>query len=308
MKKLERLDHCLNCGTPTGKGINFCPQCGQENVNKRQPFWSILVDAVTGFFSIDSKTFRSIFPLLFKPGFLTKEFVTGRLVNYVHPARMFITITILYFIFFSILTDSKNKLKISLPEDRNESPDSNEVSINAGSAKINYWQVSELMQNGITDEKQIADSIQLEKTFWNMLVLRYVMKTKSMSREAFLSYYKSRLPWIMFAIMPVFALIMKMVYLRRKRLYIDHLVFAYHYHSFAFLLMMIGLLLLKLWPGMPQWPIALWILWYLLRSMITVYDDSLLKAFFRFMLILVFYLIAGAFAFMISLFLLFMLF
>lgn len=309
MKNLQRLDHCLNCGAPTGEQINFCPQCGQENLNKRQPFWSILADAITGFFSIDSKTFRSLIPLLFKPGFLTQEFRAGRLVSYVHPARMFITITILYFVFFFILTNKhNNKLKITLPEDKNESPDSNAASINIGNTKIDYWLVSELMQKGITDAQQIADSLRIEKTFWNMLVLRQVMKTKAMSREAFISYFNSRLPWIMFAIMPVFALIMKLAYLHRKRLYIDHLVFAYHYHSFVFLLMLFGLLLLKIWPGMPQWPFALWLIGYLLCSMVKVYDDSYLKASLRFLLICFLYLISGLCVFFISLLLLFVLF
>lgn len=308
MKKLQRLDHCLNCGAPTGKSINFCPQCGQENVNKRQPFWSILVDAITGFFSIDSKTFRSIFPLLFKPGFLTKEFVAGRLVSYVHPARMFITITIIYFLVFSMFNRKTETVKVSFPEDRVVNGDTNHIHLNFGDLNIDYFRVSELMKEGVTDVNVMADSLNLEKTFWNKLMLRQVMKSKAMSREAFLSYFKSRLPWIMFAIMPVFALIMKLVYIRRKRLYIDHLVFAYHYHSFVFLLMLIGLLLLKIWPGMPQWPFALWILWYLLRSMIKVYDDSFLKAFLRFLLIFVLYLITGITTFILSLFLLFMLF
>lgn len=308
MKKLKRLDHCLNCGTPTGENINFCPQCGQENVNKRQPFWSILVDAITGFFSIDSKTFRSIFPLLFKPGFLTNEFVAGRLVNYVHPARMFITITIIYFLVFSMFNRKTETFKVSFPEDRVVNGDTNNINLNFGDLNIDYFRVMELMKAGVTDVNTMADSIQLEKTFWNKLMLRQVMKSKAMSREAFLSYYKSRLPWIMFAIMPVFAIIMKLIYIRRKRLFIDHLVFAYHYHSFVFLLMLIGLLLLKIWPGIPQWPFALWILWYLLRSMIKVYDDSFFKAFLRFFLISILYIFAGALVFLISLFALFILF
>jgi hypothetical protein len=222
---------------------------------------------------------------------------------------MFITITIIYFILFSVLSDQKsNNLKLSFPEDRNESPDSNDVSINFGSTKIDYWKVSGLMQRGITDEKQIADSLQIEKSFWNMLVLRQVIKSKAMSRDAFLSYYKSRLPWIMFAIMPVFALVMKLVYLRRKRLYIDHLVFAYHLHSFVFLLMMIGLLILKIWPAMPKWPFALWVMSYLLLGMMNVYKDTFFKAFLRSLIIYLLYLIAGLIAFIISLLLLFVLF
>lgn len=44
-----------------------------------------------------------------------------------------------------------------------------------------------------------------------------------------------RLPTVMFLLLPVFALLLKLIYLRRGWFYSEHLVFALHTHAFAFL-------------------------------------------------------------------------
>lgn len=41
----------------------------------------------------------------------------------------------------------------------------------------------------------------------------------------------------LFLLMPFFALMLKLLFVRRDPLYIDHLIFAFHYHSFLFLVL-----------------------------------------------------------------------
>ncbi|MFT7561609.1 MAG: hypothetical protein ACI93R_003538 [Flavobacteriales bacterium] len=43
------------------------------------------------------------------------------------------------------------------------------------------------------------------------------------------------IPKLMFIMLPFFALLLKVVYIRRKKLYIEHLVFSLHFHAFSFL-------------------------------------------------------------------------
>ncbi len=50
------------------------------------------------------------------------------------------------------------------------------------------------------------------------------------------------LPPTMFVLMPVFALLLKLVYLFKRRLYIEHLIVALHSHAFLFLSLMLGAL------------------------------------------------------------------
>ena len=64
------------------------------------------------------------------------------------------------------------------------------------------------------------------------------------------------LPQAMFFLMPVFALLLKLFYLFKRRLYMEHLIVALHSHAFLFLVLLLGaaLAMLKTWIG----PHAAW--------------------------------------------------
>ena len=95
-------DECLNCGTPLDKNENFCHYCGQRNDRRRLSFWEFLSESVRSYFSLDSKVVHSLRPLFFKPGKLTREFIEGKRQQYVHPIRMYLTVSIIYFTLISI--------------------------------------------------------------------------------------------------------------------------------------------------------------------------------------------------------------
>lgn len=99
-KKLRKSPECLNCHKPVGNN-NYCPHCGQQNTTKNVPVKQFFEDFMGDFFTFDSKFFRSFKPLLFKPGFLTKEYIDGRRVSYILPLRLYIFVTI---VFFSLIT------------------------------------------------------------------------------------------------------------------------------------------------------------------------------------------------------------
>ena len=93
-----------------------------------------------------------------------------------------------------------------------------------------------------------------------------------------------RVPTLLFLGMPVFALLLKVFYLRTGRYYIEHLVFSLHLHTWAFLSFMIGsgyFKLAALGPGWLAtafgWAFWCWMLWYLLASFRTVYAQSWTK-------------------------------
>ena len=62
-------------------------------------FKQFILDFLGDYFTFDSLILRSVRPLLFKPGFLTQEFLAGRRVSYIPPLRMFIFISIVFFLF-----------------------------------------------------------------------------------------------------------------------------------------------------------------------------------------------------------------
>lgn len=95
------------------------------------------------------------------------------------------------------------------------------------------------------------------------------------------------LPQTMFVLMPIFALLLKLVYLSRHRLYMEHLIVALHSHAFLFLSLLLGVSLHLLaswltpyagWLGAPlrwlTWGLWLWAPIYLLIMQKRVYRQG----------------------------------
>ncbi|RCH56025.1 hypothetical protein DJ568_04565 [Mucilaginibacter hurinus] len=95
-KRYREEDDCLNCGTRLeGK---YCHSCGQENLHLKEHFGHVLTHAVLDYFHFDHQFIHTLKPLLFEPGRLTSEYVAGRRARFLHPVRMYIFISIVYFL------------------------------------------------------------------------------------------------------------------------------------------------------------------------------------------------------------------
>jgi len=92
---------CLNCGTTVfGK---YCHVCGQENVEPKESFWHMVTHFFNDITHFDGSFFTTLKDLLFKPGFLSKEYMKGRRASYLHPVRMYVfTSAIFFLLFFSL--------------------------------------------------------------------------------------------------------------------------------------------------------------------------------------------------------------
>jgi len=89
---------CKNCGHTLQEEFKFCPYCGQEHKDKIVTFKQFALDFLGDYFTFDSLIIRSVKPLIFSPGFLTKEYILGKRVRYIPPLRMFIFISIVFFL------------------------------------------------------------------------------------------------------------------------------------------------------------------------------------------------------------------
>src|SRR5712691_13314205 len=89
------LTHCENCGAQlTGR---YCAQCGQAAVDYRRSFRHVIIDVLDSFLNWDSKFIATIGLLIAKPWRLTNEFLAGKRVRYVHPLRLYLLASILFF-------------------------------------------------------------------------------------------------------------------------------------------------------------------------------------------------------------------
>lgn len=96
------------------------------------------------------------------------------------------------------------------------------------------------------------------------------MDTRQVGREL-LAGLARNIPRAVFLLLPVFALILKLLYLRQKRLYVGHFVFALHVHAFAFLLFTVALVINN---TSLRALLAVWLLVYLFWAMRRVYEQS----------------------------------
>ena len=89
MDPLIYSQNCSNCGTGlTGK---FCYNCGQKKIELHdKSLKAFVTHFVEEFFTFDSRFYRSLKSLLFKPGLLTLEYISGRFVRYVSPVKMYL--------------------------------------------------------------------------------------------------------------------------------------------------------------------------------------------------------------------------
>jgi hypothetical protein len=90
------LTHCENCGAPlTGE---FCSQCGQHAIDYRRSIFRVLLDAADSFLNWDTKFLHTMNQLLIRPWQLTNDFNAGRRARYVHPLRLYLIASIVFFL------------------------------------------------------------------------------------------------------------------------------------------------------------------------------------------------------------------
>lgn len=112
------LTHCENCGAPlTGE---FCSQCGQHAIDYRRSILRVLWDAADSFLNWDTKFLHSLNQLLIRPWGLTNDFNAGRRARYVHPLRLYLIASIIFFLLARAINwESQGPIQLTA-EDRNE--------------------------------------------------------------------------------------------------------------------------------------------------------------------------------------------
>ena len=163
------MSQCRNCQAKLENA--YCSTCGQQDIDLERPILGLIGDVVKETFEIDGRAAVTIKTLFRHPGKLTSEFLAGRRRTYTSPLRLYLVISISFFVLVAWLASSG-------------------ILLNPGQ----------------------------DPTF------------DAAVQAGFLS---DDLPRLMFVLLPIFAVLVKMVYF--KRLYFDHLIFSLHLHSAAYI-------------------------------------------------------------------------
>lgn len=114
----ERAEkNCLNCGAAVyGK---YCHICGQENIETKENFWSLVTHFIYDITHFDGKFFSTLKYLLLRPGFLSVEYIQGRRNSYLNPIKMYVFTSAIFFILFFLVFKPEEIIKESNSEVEN---------------------------------------------------------------------------------------------------------------------------------------------------------------------------------------------
>ena len=327
---VQPLTHCENCGAPlTGE---FCSQCGQHAIDYRRSIFRVLLDAADSFLNWDTKFLHSVNQLLIHPWQLTNDFNAGRRARYVHPLRLYLIGSIVFFLLARAVDwNSEGPIQLTA-QDRTElaaslakmvsadSPLSPEERANVDIARLKLAEA----QGALTQEER-AELKKAFRTYIKSSVVRQQLSAEERAKMAtimarvpkipdvagpqipppatpappadpnaavtpvvqipsppviatpkpetkapfhfttghdgdkkspfglwlekqvkekigedgsraklFMETLRSNIPAMMLCCIPLFAFILKILYIRKGRFYVEHLVYALHIHTFLY--------------------------------------------------------------------------
>ena len=291
---------CLNCGDPT-VGM-FCPRCGQRKVDVRISLRRMLGEVMDDQLSVNSTLPRTLGALLFAPGRLTREYVQGRIMRYIPPFRLYLVSSLLFFIILPMVADPG---KISLSAAGEGSADSVQLARIADSVLLAHARRTgedtvplaraAARSRSAPSENNLQFGPDPDKVLPILKPLARRMKRtearlKAMPRSeavrTLIEAFEENAPIGVFVMMPLFAMILKILYVRRKRFYVEHFVFALHVHAFAFLT---GTVVLLSRSEVVDAAIMLWFVVYLFIALKRVYGQGIFRTFFKYVALSVSY-------------------
>jgi hypothetical protein len=291
---------CANCGDPTPG--NFCRSCGQARRVVHVSLREMLTDFLDDQLALNSKLPITVAFLLLRPGFLTREYLRGRIASYIRPLRMYLGTSVMFFVVFAFLAQRegwgvlRGPLEINLQDDSSAVANQSHVRVRGPKPRPVLTHADSVRLQARTDSvaREVESQVDSAMVFHGMgpygdsLNAKY-RRVKHMGRvelqRAVLSGVQDQGPRAMFLMLPIFAGILKLLYARSKRFYVEHFVLALHFHAFVFLLLTIYLGLQEI-PHVADGPIgplfSLWTMVYLYVAMKKVYGEGWFRTGFKY--------------------------
>lgn len=313
--------NCLNCNAVV-KG-KYCQICGQENTEPAESVWHLVTHFFNDITHFDGKFFSTLKYLIFKPGFLSGEYKAGRRTSYLNPVRLYVfTSAIFFLIFFSLKEFNQDILNINYNGKtlkQIEKLDSAEFvqftkELNNGSqmsrAELKHYidsadknnaphftshryksrgEYDSLLRSGKKDHNWFERQL----VYKEIEINEKYKDNQEQIMKIFVSNLMHSFPQMLFISLPLFALILKLLYFRRKTFYYtSHAIFSVHLYVFVFIMLffIIGLQELKDYTGWNWLAVLLLILvftifYYLYKSMRNFYQQRRGKTILKYILL-----------------------
>lgn len=282
----------------------YCANCGQRARTRMITFWELVKDAGDLLASLDSRLWRTLGLLMFRPGRLTLHYLQGKRARYVPPARMFIATSI---VFFSIATlNTHFEFDPAGASDVDPEGGTEQSEVAGEEPREPRATIGRTNGGGINIDRHCNVDYSGAPEWLARLVpperaVEICQRITADRGQSFARAVLANIPAMMFLFMPLMGLVMKLAYPLSGRYYAEHLLFLVHYHSFFFLLNI--LLILVNWgaelllPGrlpLTALTIAAYVYLpiYLFRAMRLVYGQGFWATSFKYILLGLAYLLA----------------
>ncbi len=313
--------NCLNCGSIVlGR---FCQNCGQENIEPKESVWHFLLHFFNDVTHFDGKFFTTLKDLLFKPGYLSKEYMLGRRMKYLNPVRMYLFTSFVFFlIFFSVVHVNVNQFGNrndvvagkTIGQLEKMSPNDFGILINGKPMSRNefeHYLDSAKKERGIHfsnrsyKNREVYDSVLKSGSIRNgwlqrKLVYKQIEINNKYNNDqgglvtALISGLMHRFPQMLFISLPFVALFLKLMYIRHRQFYyVSHAIFTIHFYIFVFIMMLATLGISRLenftawnWLGYLNGLLSLIIFFYLYKALSNFYQQRMAKTIMKYFLFL----------------------
>ncbi len=223
-----QIGHCMNCETELAG--EYCHHCGQHHRQYIRSIFAVVGDLFGEIGHWDSRFYRTMVGLFFRPGFLSLEFSRGRHASYVPPLRLYFFVSLVAFLVLSMTF----RFEVQAPTDPEQV----------------ITEVNQAVKDGVAGNANAEAAIQGLDVSQLRLDLPWLDEQDQQTlreRIAYLSKNPSLLvkklvslaPQMMLLMLPFWALYLKLMYLFNHRYYLEHLTVALHTHAFLLLSLMI---------------------------------------------------------------------
>jgi len=260
---------CLNCHARL-RG-QYCGHCGQRSQNRLISIWQLLQEAFGDLLELDSRLWRTLVPLLTRPGRLTRDYLEGRRARYMPPFRTYLVLSVIFFVvaFFnpqkelSLFFDPPPKPtaeEIAQAEtDKQAAAEQIEEQRQAAAetlreleaeGKLSDEIIAEIIDDddeinisfgGDTDDNGIFGDCEnasisddgdmpgwLTKRFPDERVKEICERNKARGIESFADAMLDNIPIALIVLLPLMALVLKILYPLSRRYFVEHLLFFVH--------------------------------------------------------------------------------
>jgi hypothetical protein len=287
----------------------YCHFCGQENVEVFESTWHIVTHFFNDITHFDGKFFSTLRLLIFKPGYLSDEYRRGRRASYLNPIRMYLFTSAFFFIIFFSTFNINENLSVKTKLDTSELEASFTLdSINSYNADRKIDEIITKVEKekikkstaesegfSITGTKYATrkayDSVlsagaKKHNWFQRTLIYREIELNEKYGNDrkkimtTFIDDLVHRFPQILFISLPLFALILQLLYARKKQYYYtNHLIFSVHLYILVFIVLFAVIVLREINSNL-NWIAINWII-ALLYVFIFYYEYKALKNFYQ---------------------------